>query len=72
LRELQDNRKRQVKVRLRDAAIQYIQAVRDGSYQEFDPAAFGFEFSIEEIEVRAMEIQPKLFEEYERELAKAS
>jgi hypothetical protein len=68
LRELQDGRKRQVKARLDKAAYQYIAAVQARSYQTFEPQAFGFEFSLADIEVRAMEIDPNLFADYEQEL----
>jgi hypothetical protein len=71
LRELQDIRKRQAKACLDEAAYQYIAAVHDGPYHTFDPAAVsarisknGFEFSLAEIEVRAMEIDPNLFANY--------
>ncbi len=73
LRELQDERKRQAKARLDTAAWYYIALVREGSdYQNFDPAKVGFEFSVGQIEVRAMELDKNLFADYERELAKAS
>ncbi|MBV8830424.1 MAG: hypothetical protein JO108_14460, partial [Acidobacteriaceae bacterium] len=42
---------------------------REDSSDDFDPVALGFEFSMEEIEVRAMELKPDLFADYERELA---
>ncbi len=68
LRELQQIRKQQAKALLDKAARQYIEAVHDGTYHQFEPANFGFEFSLEEIEVRAMEIDRKLFAEYEQYL----
>ncbi len=34
----------------------YIALVREGTYQDFEPATVGFEFSLEKIEVRAMEL----------------
>jgi hypothetical protein len=61
LRELQENRLRQAKVRLDQAAQQYIQAVREHRHNDWEPADFGFEFSIAEIELRALDIQPRLF-----------
>jgi hypothetical protein len=72
LKELQENRKRQAKARLDKAAWQYIQAVHEDRQENFEPAEFGFEFSLAEIEVRAMHIQPDLFADYERTLAEAA
>jgi hypothetical protein len=72
VRELQDNRKRQAKARLDKAARQYIQAVYEKRHEEFDPAALGFEFSLAEIELRAMDIDPNLFADYERQMAEAA
>jgi hypothetical protein len=69
LRELQENRKRQAQARLDKAARQYIQAVHEERHDNFDPAALGFEFSLEQIELRAMDIDPNLFAAYERQLA---
>jgi hypothetical protein len=70
LRELQDQRKRRRQARLDVAARDYISAVHDGGYHDFDPVRLGFEFSLEEIELRAMELDRNLFAEYERNLAK--
>jgi hypothetical protein len=69
LHELQNNRKRRAEARLDEAARQYIQAVYEDRNQDFKPTELGFEFSLAEIEVRAMKIQPDLFAEYERDLA---
>ena len=55
-------------MRLDTAARQYIQAVHNGTYHAFEPAQLGFEFSLGEIEVRAMQIDPKLFADYEQRL----
>jgi hypothetical protein len=54
LHELQDNRKRQAKTRLDNAARQYIRSAQQQPRQEFDPAAFGFEFSLAEIKLHAV------------------
>ncbi len=70
LRELQGQRKRQAQAALDSAAREYIVAVHEGRHDEFDPAQLGFEFSIDQIEIRAMDLQPNLFAEYERKLAK--
>lgn len=69
LRELEEQRKRQTKKRLDEAAHQYINAVHEDEQAAFDPAALGFEFSLGEIEVRAMAIDPDLFAEYEQQAA---
>lgn len=68
LRELQDLRKRQTKARLDEAANQYIAAVHDGRHIDWEPAENGFEFSLLEIETRAMDLDPNLFAGYEQEL----
>lgn len=68
LKELQDARKRIVRQRLEAAAVAYIEAVYDNT-NDFDLGKFGFEFSLAQIELCALELQPNLFEEYERELA---
>ena len=69
LRELQNARKQQIQARLDTAARQYIQAVHNGTYQAFEPAELGFEFSLGEIEVRAIQLDRKLFAEYGRKCA---
>jgi hypothetical protein len=67
LRELQENRKRRSKARLDEAARQYIVAVQEERNDEWEPKQFGFEFSLEQIEVRAIELKPDLFDAwYER------
>jgi hypothetical protein len=60
IRELQENRKRRAKARLDSAARQYIRFIQEQPRQEFDPAAFGFEFSLAEIERRALDLDPQL------------
>ena len=32
--------------------------------KQFDPEALGFEFTLEQIELRALDLQPDLFEEW--------
>jgi hypothetical protein len=68
LLELQDNRKQQATgqassdgAQLDTAAQLYILAVRTQSQEFFDPAEFGFEFSLREIEARALQLIPNLF-----------
>jgi hypothetical protein len=72
LNELRQERQRQASALLDKAARQYIQAVHENRNHEFDPAAFGFEFSLTEIEVRALHLVPNLFAEYERQRAEAA
>ena len=64
LKGLQDARKQQAKARLDKAARQYMEAVKEKTNDDFDLGQFGFEFSIDEIEVRAIELRPDLFNEY--------
>ena len=68
LKELQEQRRRRTKARLDDAARQYIQAVHENRHQEWEPKDFGFEFSLSQIELRAMDLDPNLFAEYEQSL----
>ncbi|MBV8808714.1 MAG: hypothetical protein JO033_08565 [Acidobacteriaceae bacterium] len=68
LEELQEDRAQQAKARLNKAARLYIHAVKENTNGEFDLAQFGFEFSIEQIEVRALEMKPHLFDEYWRQV----
>ncbi|MBV8892634.1 MAG: hypothetical protein JO138_10280 [Acidobacteriaceae bacterium] len=68
LRTLKEQHRQAVKGRLNKAASLYIAAVKEGTNHEFDLGQFGFEFSIEQIEVRALEIKPNLFDAYYREL----
>ena len=56
LRELQAKRKQQAKARFDTAARQYIRSLQEQPRQEFDPAAFGFEFSLAEIKLRALDL----------------
>jgi hypothetical protein len=58
IRELQENRKRRAKARLDTAARQYIRSIQEQPRQEFDPAAFGFEFSLAEIKRHALALDP--------------
>jgi hypothetical protein len=69
LRELQQLRKQQEKKRLTEAARQYIQAVHEDRHENWEPNENGFEFSMEQIEVRALEIEPDLFAEWAEENA---
>jgi hypothetical protein len=72
IRELQDNRKRRAKARLDSAARQYIRSIQEQPRQEFDPAAFGFEFSLAEIELRACDLDPQLTRVSARKVADAA
>ncbi len=71
LRELQTIRKQAEQARLEDVAYQFIAAVQEGTDDDFDPAALGFEFSLGQIELRAMDLDPNLFAEEERALTAA-
>ena len=64
LHELQQKRKQKEKKRLTEAARQYIQAVHEERHQEWEPDEHGFEFSMTQVEVRALEIDPDLFAEW--------
>jgi hypothetical protein len=72
LRELQENRKRQIKARLDEAARQYIHAVQEERHEEWEPENFGFEFTMEQVEVRAIELKPDLFADYYENLNEAA
>jgi hypothetical protein len=64
LQALQEPRLQAMQARLNEAVTLYINAVRSNCQQEYDPKALGFEFTIEQIEVRAIELQPDLFDDY--------
>jgi len=61
LSELQEKRKRQTQARLDEAARQYAKAVHEGRHDRWEPEYFGFEFSLGQIEVRALDFEPHLF-----------
>ncbi len=69
LRERQETRVREQKIQLTKAAKQYIQAVYKERHDVWEPAENGFDFSITEVEVRALEIKPDLFEQWALENA---
>jgi len=62
--ELQEKRKRQAKARLDEAARQYIEAVDEDRHDKWEAEHIGFEFSTEQVEVRAIELKPDLFADY--------
>jgi hypothetical protein len=64
LRKMQEERRLQTEKRLNEAAKLYIEAVDQGLRHLFKPAELGFEFSLGQIEVRAIDIQPDLFAEW--------
>ena len=68
LRELQEKRRVQESAdrrkRLNAAARQYIQAVHESRHELWEPGPNGFEFSLEEVEIHALKIQPDLFREW--------
>jgi hypothetical protein len=69
LEGLQDIRQEQSRERLETAAYSYIDAVENNTHEKFDLGQFGFEFSLDQIEMCALDLCPTLFEEYEQELA---
>ncbi len=73
LAELQSARNRETEKRLDEAARAYIAAYYDGRQDDFDnPAALGFEFSLGQIEVRAIDLEPDLFADYEADQRESS
>jgi hypothetical protein len=66
LRQLQEARKAKSRQQLTQAAQQYIQAVNEGWHHQWDPQKFGFEFTVEQVELRAVELQPHLFADWMR------
>ena len=69
LEQLRSDRKRQQQARLDKLARDYMAAVYENRYQEFDPTQFGFEFSLRQIETRAMHLDPHLFAGCENDMA---
>ena len=66
LRELQEKRQKQTEARLDAAVRQYTRFTKENPQTAFDPAQFGFEFSLAEIERRAHDLI------HERQLANAA
>ena len=64
LQALQQPRLQKAQARLDEAARLYINAVHQNRQQEYDPEALGFEFTLEQIEVRAIEVEPDLFHDW--------
>jgi len=64
LQGLQQPRIQATQARLNEAARLYINAVHQNRQQEYDPEALGFEFTIEQIELRALDLQPDLFHDW--------
>lgn len=69
LNELQQKRARQRQALLTKAAHQYIAAVHEERHHRWKPAENGFDFSVEEIELCALDIVPDLFAEWAEENA---
>lgn len=72
LRELQEKRTQRAKTRLDNAARQYVRSLKEQPGHEFDPAAFGFEFSLSEIKLRALNLAPNSASDSHRKLANAA
>jgi hypothetical protein len=64
LQALQQPRLLKIRARLNEAAKLYIGAARSGRQEEFDPEALGFEFTLEQIELRALDLEPDLFHDW--------
>ena len=56
LRELQEKRRQQTEARLDAAVRQYVRFTKENPQTEFDPAQFGFDFSLAEIQRRAHDL----------------
>ncbi len=69
LKQLKELHKQEAKARLSKAARLYIEAVKEKDNDDFDLDQFGFEFSIDQIELRAIELKPDLFDAYWAEVA---
>src|SRR5262249_45252193 len=67
LQDLQEVRRLETRRRLNDAATAYILAVRRNQQEQFDPKALGFEFTLQQIEARAMELQRAPFNPWSAE-----
>ena len=66
LKQLQQTRQRREGDRLEQAARQYIKAFRENRHEQWNPAEFGFEFSIEEIKRLALLLDYPFQREYHR------
>jgi hypothetical protein len=64
LQALQQPRLQKAQARLNEAAQLYINAVHTNRQEEYDPEALGFEFTIAQIELRALDLQPDLFHDW--------
>jgi hypothetical protein len=70
--ELQTTRQKQKSARLDQAARQYIKAFHENRHEQFDPAAFGFDFSTDEIHRHALRLDFHFHCEYRRQFRQAS
>jgi len=64
LQALQQPRLLRARARLNEAAKLYIAAVYGNQHELFDPEALGFEFTLVQIELRALDLQPDLFHDW--------
>ena len=67
LKALQQPRLQETQSRLNEAAKLYVSAVHQNQQELFDPVALGFEFTLEQIELRALDLQPDLFHDWASE-----
>ena len=72
LTKLQQARAAETSKRLSEAARVLIEAIDNGKARTFNPAEFGFEFSLAEIEQRAAQIEPQKLSAYNAASAQAS
>jgi len=72
LEALRQPRLLRARSRLNEAALHYIVAVKQNRRERFDPEALGFEFTLAQIELRAIEIQPDLFHNWVAEELRAA
>ena len=66
LHQLQEARRQEARMRLDQAARQYIKAFRENRHEQFDPAEFGSVFSTEEIKRHALKLDFNFYCEYRR------
>jgi hypothetical protein len=60
LQALQEPRIRETEARLNEAAQAYFLAVRRNQHESFDPQALGFDFTVDQVQQRALAFSPDL------------
>ena len=61
LKALQEPRIRETEARLNEAAQAYFLAVRRNQHESFDPKALGFDFTVDQVQQRALAFSPDMF-----------